>query len=218
MVLVVLAALMWQPVGATQDQSADALAKDLQQKYDKVRDFSADFVHTYRGGVLRQTATERGRLMVKKPGKMRWEYRDPERKLFVSDGHKLYSYVPEDRQVIVSDVPDDDHATTPALFLAGKGNLGRDFTVSYAQPEDAPAGTTVLKLSPRKNEPEYDWLMLAIDPRTLQIRMLITVDGQGGRSTFALTNLKENIGVADKEFAFSIPRGVEVITDGATGQ
>jgi outer membrane lipoprotein carrier protein len=199
-------------------QPAEALAKDLQHKYDKVRDFSADFVQTYRGGVLRQTATERGRLIVKKPGKMRWEYRDPERKLFVSDGRKLYSYVPEDRQVLVSDVPDDDHATTPALFLAGKGNLGRDFIVSYAQADEAPAGTTVLKLSPRKTEPEYDWLMLAIDPVSLQIRMLITVDGQGGRSTFSLTNLKENVGVADKEFAFSIPRGVEVITDRAAGQ
>lgn len=199
-------------------QPAEALAKDLQQKYDKVRDFSADFVQTYRGGVLRQTATERGRLIVKKPGKMRWEYRDPERKLFVSDGRKLYSYVPEDRQVLVSDVPDDDHASTPALFLAGKGNLGRDFTVSYEQADEAPAGTTVLKLSPRKTEPEYDWLMLAIDPVSLQIRMLITVDAQGGRSTFSLTNLKENVGVADKEFAFSIPRGVEVITDRAAGQ
>lgn len=205
-------------VAAQGRQPAEALAKDLQQKYDKVRDFSADFVQTYRGGVLRQTATERGRLIVKKPGKMRWEYRDPERKLFVSDGRKLYSYVPEDRQVLVSDVPDDDHATTPALFLAGKGNLGRDFTVSYAQADEAPAGTTVLKLSPRKTEPEYDWLMLAIDPVSLQIRMLITVDAQGGRSTFSLTNLKENVGVADKEFAFSIPRGVEVITDRAAGQ
>ena len=205
-------------VAAQGRQPAEALAKDLQQKYDKVRDFSADFVQTYRGGVLRQTATERGRLIVKKPGKMRWEYRDPERKLFVSDGRKLYSYVPEDRQVLVSDVPDDDHATTPALFLAGKGNLGRDFTVSYAEADEAPAGTTVLKLSPRKTEPEYDWLMLAIDPVSLQIRMLITVDAQGGRSTFSLTNLKENVGVADKEFAFSIPRGVEVITDRAAGQ
>jgi outer membrane lipoprotein-sorting protein len=90
--------------------------------------------------------------------------------------------------------------------------------VSYAQADEAPAGTTVLKLSPRKTEPEYDWLMLAIDPVSLQIRMLITVDAQGGRSTFSLTNLKENVGVADKEFAFSIPRGVEVITDRAAGQ
>lgn len=217
-ILTVMLAAPSHPGRAAQAKSADTLAKELQQRYDKVHDFSADFLQTYRGGVLRQTATERGRLIVKKPGKMRWEYRDPERKLFVSDGRKLYSYVPEDRQVVVSDVPDDDHATTPALFLAGKGNLTRDFTVSYEKADDAPSGTTVLKLSPRKTEPEYNWLMLAIDPATLQIRMLITVDAQGGRSTFSLSNLKENVGVADNEFAFSIPRGVEVITDRAAGQ
>jgi outer membrane lipoprotein carrier protein len=218
LVVALLAGSTPEPMRAVQRQSAEALARELQQKYDTVRDFSADFVHTYRGGVLRQTATERGKLIVKKPGKMRWEYREPERKLFVSDGRKLYSYVPEDRQVLVSDVPADDQATTPALFLAGKGNLERDFSVAYAQAEDAPAGTIVLKLSPRKTEPEYEWLMLAVDRATLQIRMLITVDAQRGRSTFSLTNLKENIGVADKEFAFSIPRGVEVITDRAAGQ
>jgi outer membrane lipoprotein carrier protein len=197
-------------------QSAETVARALQQKYDRVRDFRADFVHTYRGGVLRQTATEKGRLSVKKPGKMRWEYTSPERKLFVSDGRKLYSYIPQDKQVIVSAVPDDDHATTPTLFLAGKGNLQRDFTVSYVKIDGVPADTTVLKLSPRRTEPDYDWLVLAIDPKTLQIRALVTVDGQGGRSTFTFTNLKENVGLADKEFAFSIPRGVDVITDPVT--
>ena len=218
--MILLVAAVASPAPAqsqgTATQSAETVARELQQKYDRVRDFSADFVHTYRGGVLRQTATEKGRLIVKKPGKMRWEYLSPDRKLFVSDGRKLYSYIPQDKQVIVSAVPDDDHATTPALFLAGKGNLQRDFTVSYEKVDGVPAGTTVLKLSPRRAEPEYDWLVLAVDPKTLQIRALVTVDAQGGRSTFTFTNLKENLGLADKEFAFSIPRGVDVITDPAT--
>jgi outer membrane lipoprotein carrier protein len=202
---------------AGQPPSADAVARALQDRYNLIHDFTADFVHSYQGGVLRQTAVESGQLLVKKPGKMRWDYKAPERKTFVSDGRKLYSYLPLDKQVIVSDVPDDDHATTPALFLAGKGNLQRDFTVSFAQ-ADAPAGTTVLKLVPRRSEAEYDWLMLAIDPRSLQIRTLITVDGQGGRSTFTFTNLKENVGLADKEFAFAVPRGVDVVIDRAASQ
>ena len=81
--------------------------------------------------------TESGRVMVKKPGKMRWDYTAPEEKLFVSDGSRIYFYIPQDKQVIVSDVPTDDQATTPALFLAGKGNLTRDFTPSLVEP---PAG------------------------------------------------------------------------------
>ena len=58
--------------------SADAVARDLQKKYDRVTDFSADFVHSYRGGVLKLQVTEGGHLLVKKPGKMRWEYLAPE--------------------------------------------------------------------------------------------------------------------------------------------
>jgi outer membrane lipoprotein-sorting protein len=54
--------------------------------------------------------------------------------------------------------------------------------------------------------------MLVVDPATLSIRGLVTVDGQGGRSTFVFTKLQENVGLADKEFAFKIPRGVDVLS------
>jgi outer membrane lipoprotein carrier protein len=192
---------------------ADAIAKDLQAKYDRVSDFSADFVHTYRGGVLKQQATERGRLLVKKPGKMRWEYTAPEKKLFVSDGRKIYSYIPQDRQVIVSTMPQDDQAPTPALFLTGKGNITRDFTVAYDKVADAPQGSVALKLTPKKREPEYESLTLVVDPKSLGLRMLITIDTQGGRSAFSFSNLKENVGLPDNQFVFQMPRNVDVVTD-----
>jgi outer membrane lipoprotein carrier protein len=191
--------------------AAEELARALQQRYGKVRDFSADFVHSYRGGALRTQVTERGTMAIKKPGKMRWTYTAPEKKTFVSDGIKIYSYIPQDRQVIVSSVPTGDEATTAVMFLAGKGDVARDFTASYAQ--GGPAGTWPLKLVPRKAERDYDTLVLALDPGTLQIRALTTTDRQGGESTFTFTNLKENRGLSDKDFVFRIPRGVDVITD-----
>jgi outer membrane lipoprotein carrier protein len=200
------------PAGA-QSSAADELARSLQKKYETVRDFSADFMHSYEGGVLRQQSIERGRVLVKKPGKMRWEYRSPEEKLFVSDGVKIYSYIPQDKQVIVSSVPPEDQAATPALFLTGKGNLVRDFVPTLVEPPPALPGTVALKLTPRKNEPEYESLVLVVDRKTLQIRSLSTSDRQGGRSTFTFSNLRENVGISDKEFTFRIPRGVDVISD-----
>jgi outer membrane lipoprotein carrier protein len=110
------------------DSTAPELAAALQKKYDAIKDFSADFSHTYEGGVLHKQITERGHLLVKKPGKMRWDYSTPETKQFVSDGLKMYSYIPQDKQVIVATVPPDEDAPTPTLFLAGKGNVTRDFT------------------------------------------------------------------------------------------
>jgi outer membrane lipoprotein carrier protein len=188
------------------------LAATLQKKYDGVKDFSADFVHAYEGGVLRKQITERGKLQVKKPGKMRWEYTAPEEKLFVSDGVKMYSYIKQDKQVIVSDIPAADQATTPTLFLAGKGSLTRDFTPSLVDaPAGSPPGSQGLKLVPKTRQREYDWLTLVVDPVSLAIRGLVTVDAQGGTSRFSFTNLKENVGMADKAFEFKMPRGVEVV-------
>lgn len=214
--LLVAASLMLASVEVPRAQapaSADALARDLQKKYDRVSDFSADFVHTYRGGALKQRVTERGRLLVKKPGKMRWDYTAPEKKQFISDGRKLYSYIPQDKQVIISTLPTEDQATTPALFLTGKGSLTRDFNVSLDKLEEAPPGTISLRLVPKQREPEYEWLALVVQQGTLNLQMLITVDTQGGRSAFAFTNLKENVRLSDNEFTFKIPRGVDVITD-----
>jgi outer membrane lipoprotein carrier protein len=199
-------------VAGAQAPTPDMLAQALQQRYQGIRDFSADFVHSYRGGVLRTQTTERGTMAVKKPGRMRWNYTTPEKKEFVSDGKKIYFYVPQDRQVQVTDVPSTDQAATPALFLAGRGNIARDFTATYA--ETSPAGTVALKLTPRRQEPDYEFLVVALDPKTLQIRALTTRDRQGGDSTLTFSNLKENRGLSDNDFAFRIPRGVDVITDG----
>ena len=145
--LVVAAAallLPWRAVGQQSRPAPAALARSLQERYDRIKDFTADFVQTYRGGVLRTQTQERGRVVIKKPSRMHWTYVSPEKKEFISDGVKVYSYIPQDRQVIVTSVPDDAQATTPALFLAGKGNIVQDFTASYA--EGGAPGTVVLKL------------------------------------------------------------------------
>ena len=206
-VLVLLsAAAVAQP--PSRPQAVDT-ARALQEKYDRVRDFSADFTHLYEGGVLKKKLTERGTVEVKKPGRMRWDYTSPEKKLFVSDGRKIYSYVPADKQVMVATVPPDDQATTAVLFLAGKGNVARDFNVSYAA--GGAEDTWALRLDPKLRQRDYDWLILVVDRKTLQIRSLTAADQQGGKSTFEFTNFRENAGVPDSRFTFKIPRGVDVI-------
>jgi outer membrane lipoprotein carrier protein len=192
--------------------SPESLARALQTRYQGVRDFSADFTQTYRGGVLKTTQTkERGTVAVKKPGLMKWIYTSPERKELVSDGKKIYWYIPEDKQVTVSDLPAGEQASTPLLFLSGRGDLARDFTASTA-PTAVP-GAVGLKLVPRRPEPEYEYFVVSVHPASLQIQALTTRDRQGGESTLIFANMKENKGISDKDFVFNRPRGVSVITD-----
>lgn len=218
-VLLAAAVALFSPARSGASIAPDQrLAEALQKKYDAIKDFSADFVHVYQGGVLRKRVTERGHVLIKKPGKMRWEYQSPEPKLFVSDGVKIYSYMPQDKQVIVSTVPGNDEAPTPVLFLSGRGNILRDFTDSAADTpvmRDLPAGSVGLKLVPKSPQADYDWLVVAVEPASLRIVGLVTIDAQGGQSSFSFANLKENVGLADKLFEFKIPRGVDVIHDAA---
>jgi outer membrane lipoprotein-sorting protein len=71
---------------------------------------------------------------------------------------------------------------------------------------------------PKTPQPDYDWLILAVDPATLALKGLVTVDAQGGMSSFSFANLKENVGLTDREFDFKVPRGVDLVTDSSLRQ
>ena len=211
-----MVALLWAASPSVAGQAgrgtAEELAGRIQSRYDGVADFEAEFVQTYQGGLLRTKTTEHGTVAIKRPGRMRWVYTKPERKEFVSNGTKIYSYLPADKQVIVAPVPSDQ--TTPALFLSGRGHLVKDFTASFAELPDAPAGLVGLRLVPKKEDPEIESLLLGVDAASLQIRQLVAADRQGGRSTFLFNNVKENRRLSDRLFEFQVPRGVDVITNG----
>ena len=200
------------PAQARPDEPAGEFARRVQEKVNGIRDFSADFVQSYEGGVLRKRTTERGRVLIKKPGRMRWTYTAPEEKLFVADGTRMYFWVPADKQVVVRDIPPDGQEATPLLFLTGRGHLARDFVASYTTQAQAPPGTVALKLVPKRQERDYDWLTLVVDRESLALRMLGAGDSQGGVSTFTFSNLKENTGLPDGSFTFKVPRGADIVT------
>ena len=139
--------------------------------------------------------------------------RNPSAKNSSPTDTRLYSYLPADKQVIVSPAP-EGQSNTPALFLTGKGNLVRDFTASLRGVAGAAPGLTGSSLYPSGPIPDVQSLILGVDPTTYQIRLLIASDRQGGTSTFTFSNLKENRGISDKIFEFRIPRGVDVVTSG----
>lgn len=184
------------------------LARHIQSHYDTVRDFKADFTHQYRGGVLHQTFNEHGDVRIKKPGRMYWNYESPEKKEFVSDGTKIYSYVKADKVVYIADMPTGDQASTAVLFLAGRGDLVRDFRP--AVPASQPDGSWKLDLTPKSPQADFTALTLTVDRRSYALQGLTSTDPQGGTHTFAFTNLRENVGLSDNLFVFRIPKDAEV--------
>ncbi len=191
----------------------DDLVASLQQRYAAVRTLTADFEHRVSGGVLSTTDVELGTVLVKRPGRWRFDYLEPEPKSFVSDGATVYAHFPLDRQVMVTPVPADAGASNPAAFLAGRGNLVRDFAAAYGDARDAPPGTWVVQLTPLGDNADYEMLELAVDRRTLDIRRLATTDFLGAVSTYRFDNLRTNRDLPDALFTFEIPPNTEVLTD-----
>ena len=158
-----LVAMVASAPPTSQSTDPQAVAARVQARYAAIKDFEGDFIQTYEGGVLRTKTTESGTLAVKQPGLFRFVYTKPERKEFVSDGEKIYTYLVADKQVIVSPAPGPGESTTPALFLAGRADIARDFTATAMPLPSAPPGLVTLKLEPKKSDPDYQWFAIGVD-------------------------------------------------------
>lgn len=201
-----LAVVLTAPPAAAED-AALALARRVDQRQAGVRDLTARFEQRYRSGALGRELVERGTLAIQRPGRMRWEYREPERKTFVSDGRAFYFYVPADRQVVVRQASGERGLT--ARLLSGEGGLLSQFQVGL---EASPGpGLQRLRLVPREPDPDVERVYLDLDTQARVVGLEL-FDAQGNRSRFRFEDLKENVGLREGQFRFEVPAGVEVVT------
>ncbi|HVG20638.1 MAG TPA: outer membrane lipoprotein chaperone LolA [Blastocatellia bacterium] len=201
------------PVSSLSPQTPDlgAIIDGLQRKYSRMRGLEANFVQVYQGA-NGQTARESGRLLLKRPGKARWEYSEPERKLFVSDGRNIFFYVAGERQATQTTVRQSADPQIPFLFLLGRGNLRRDFSrIEVAANENpAGAGNVVLRLVPRRAPEEFKQLLVEVSPSSFEVQRMVIFERNGARMDFLLSNVRENFLAPDSQFQFTPPPGVVV--------
>jgi len=149
---------------------------------------------------------------MKRPGLMRWEYRQPETKLFVADGREAFLYIPLDRQVTIQPFSASDMRGTPLEFLLGGTDIRKSFVVSWEnnfRPTAEP--TLLIRLTPRSGQSEYEFLVLDLDPKNYDLRRIAIHEHGGNTSTFRLSNLTANSKIDNKEFQFKPPKGTEVM-------
>lgn len=181
----------------------------LQVEYDRIESFQADFEQIYedRGVTLRET----GKVLMQKPGRMYWEYREPKEKHFVADGEKTFFYVPQDRQVFISHL-NLEEADSPLLFLLGKGDLEAEFEVSLFEGQRLiDSENLLLELTPRQPHPEFVKLVLEVDPDSFMIQRLSVHEPLGPRNDYILRNIQRNVKIPDRAFRLSYPSDVEII-------
>jgi len=196
--------------GLAAAQDVHKLARAVDEHYNHLRTLQADFAEIYRGaGMDRQ---ESGTLLLKKPRKMRWEYRSPKEKLFVSDGKDVWFYLPAERQLRKTDLKKLDDLRSPLAFLLGKAKLESELQGLSRVVDQAPLGTgnTLLRGVPQAMADRVSEVQLEVTTLN-QIVRIILVEADGGTTEFRFANLKENLDLADERFRFTAPPGVETV-------
>ena len=210
LILGIAAAGLLASMAAGSPADVSTLAAAVDAHYNHLRSLEAEFTETYRGEGMERV--ESGTLWLKKPGKMRWEYRSPREKLFVSDGKDAWFYVPDDRQARKTPARKLEDLRSPLAFLLGKTKLAKELQGLSKAPDVAPvgAGDVVLRGVPRGLEDRVSEVLLEVAPDNRIVRMVIS-EVDGAATEYRFNDQKEDVAVADGRFEFRPPAGTEVV-------
>jgi len=203
-------------LAANSSPDVHAIAQAVDNHYNHLQTLQTDFVETYRGAGIERT--ESGSLWLKKPGKMRWEYRSPKEKLFLSDGKDAWFYLPGDRQVRRTSVKKLDDLRSPLGFLLGKTRLEKELDGLSLAPDVAPVtpGNLVLRGVPKAMADRIGEVILEITPDRRIVRIQFE-EVDEAVTEYQFSQQKENAAISNQRFKFTPPAGVEVM-EGEFGQ
>jgi len=186
------------------------LAAAVDAHYNHLHSLQAEFTEVYRGAGMERT--ESGTLWLKKPGKMRWEYRSPKDKLFVSDGKDAWFYVPDDRQARKTEAKKLEDVRSPLAFMLGKTKLEKELQGLSLAPDVPPmqAGNIVLRGVPQALADRVSEILLEITPEH-EITRIVIQEVDGATTEYRFGEIKENLAIADGRFQFKPPAGTESV-------
>ena len=201
--------LVFGGVAIAGQQDVTTFAREVDRHYNEMRSFEAEFTESYRGAGIERN--ESGTLWLKRPGKMRWEYRQPKAKLFISDGKNAWFYVPGERQARKTSVKKLEDLRSPLQYLLGHTKLEKEFAGLSFAPDVKPtqSGDVILRGVPR-NMQGIQEVLLEITPE-YQIARITVIEVDGAVTEYGFSHQKENLQIADGEFRFAAPPGTEVI-------
>ena len=191
-------------------QDIGQLARAVDEHYNHLRSLQSDFTEIYRGDGPERV--ESGTLWLKKPRKMRWEYRSPKEKLFVSDGQAVWFYLPAERQLRKTELRKLDDLRSPLAFLLGKTKLENELRGLSKVVDQAPMspGNTLLRGVPRALAGQVNEVQLEITP-SAQIARIVLLEADGAATEFRFADWKENLELSNSQFQFKPPSGVETV-------
>jgi outer membrane lipoprotein carrier protein len=190
-------------------ESAATVVARVQKYYDATKDLRAKFEQQLESA-SRAPSKASGEVLLKKPGKMRWDYAKPDKKLMVSDGATLWVYEPDDEQAYKQDLKG---SALPAQvsFLLGEGKLDKEFDASFTKVDGLGADELALKMVPKVGTTAYRYIVFVVDAKLGQVKQTIIYGQDGSTNKLSFADVQQNKGVDDGKFKFSPPAGTHIL-------
>jgi outer membrane lipoprotein carrier protein len=207
-ITLVILFLLWTLPGAVFALDSAAIVNAIQKQYDATDTFQAQFVQRSYLKILGQAQKAEGFVFIKKPGKMKWDYKAPDRQILVSNDQGLWLYLPDEKQVTKMKPQSIYSSNTPALFLAGRGKLTESFTIGNVTEK---GGVYIAEFIPKDKVQNLSKMVLLADKKNFQIVGSRVYDNLGNKTEMLFSNIQTNPNLENNLFRFEVPRGVELI-------
>ena len=212
--LILIILMMVIPVSAHSQEAAlpsmsvDEILERVEKIYTASK-FSASFIQESTIKAMEITDSASGKLYVQYPGKMKWEYLEPESQIIVTDGVQLWMYRPEDNQVMLGQASTFFSEGKGAGFLSDIRLLRKDFDISL---EDIRFGNYYnLKLVPLEKNWDIAFIHLLVSRTTFHIAQVFTYNAYDDVTRIEIVDPQFNESFEDTFFSFEIPKGVDLL-------
>ena len=188
---------------------AAAVVERIQQWLDGTRDIEARFEQTMTSGALGTGIGESGRMYVQRPGRMRWDYLEPEKKVALIHGDSTRLYLEEDHQLWEGRLESGSLLTT---LLADTQPIDTLFEAKLLDtPGRREKGTYRLQLVPTADPEPFREIVLTLRPPAFAIETIEVLDAAGNRMLYRFFDLRRNQGLPSSVFHFEPPPGTEIV-------
>ena len=191
------------------DPALDTLLKSLESRYNQAKTLQVQFHEDYTP-LGRPRRSESGTLLLRRPGKMRWDYDQPKGMLFVSDGKFFWLYTPAENRAEKMKLRESDDMRVPLAFLLGKLNFQKEFRNVQATPDGPNRRITA---EPKTDNLPYSAVEFVVAPDT-SIRVVKVTGFDRSTLEFHFDGEKVDPKLDDKLFRFELPKGAELVEEG----
>jgi outer membrane lipoprotein carrier protein len=192
------------------------VVKQLQARYEKTKDLQADFTQKTTIEGFERPVTSSGKVYIKKPGRLRWNYLDPSVEDIYVNRDDIKVYVPEHKQVLVGRLTQMAASKAPLELLLGAAKLDESYDIEPTPGKGrGVGGIRLLTLLPKSHEGDAgrssQRIVLEVFPKTYFIRTISLYEVSGNVASFEFSSLQSNVGLGDSLFNLKLPADVEVV-------